>query len=58
MSGRDNLIHVYNSETLLLVCQLAGHSSDVLYCRASGDQDYAISGDTDGLVILWDMQVG
>jgi WD40 repeat protein len=58
VSGRDNMIHVYDTESLLLVCQLAGHASDVLYCQASGDRNYAISGDTDGVVILWDVDAG
>ena len=58
VAGRDNMIHVYDSGTLQLMCQLAGHLSDVLYCRASGDRNYAISGDTDGVVIVWDVDAG
>jgi hypothetical protein len=32
---------------------LEGHGADVMYCRVSGQ--YGISGDTDGDVIVWDV---
>lgn len=53
VAGRDNLISVYDSGTMQLVGMLEGHGADVMYCRVSGQ--YGISGDTDGDVIVWDV---
>ncbi|GAX75027.1 hypothetical protein CEUSTIGMA_g2473.t1 [Chlamydomonas eustigma] len=57
-AGRDNNIYVYDASSLILVCQLQGHNADVMYCKASGDRHMAISGDTDGCVIIWDVDRG
>ncbi|KAG1679114.1 hypothetical protein FOA52_000469 [Chlamydomonas sp. UWO 241] len=54
-SGRDNLIHVYDTATMDPVSSLEGHECDVLFCRVSGDRAYAISGDSDGDVFVWDV---
>ena len=51
-SGRDNLIHVYDAETMDPISILDGHACDVMFCRVSGDRQYAISGDSDGLVFV------
>ena len=51
-SGRDNLIHVFDAETMDPISILDGHACDVMFCRDSGDRQYAISGDSDGLVFV------
>eukprot|EP00798_Chlamydomonas_sp_ICE-L_P019005 gene19005-25590_t len=54
-AGRDDLIHVYSIEEVVLLGMLAGHDSDVMFCRMSGDQKFAISGDNTGFVLVWDV---
>ncbi len=58
MAGRDNSIHVYDASTLVLMYELKGHASDVLFCRASNNCHCAISGDVDGCVMVWDVNCG
>lgn len=53
MSGRDNMIHIFDTSTMEPVSSLSGHACDVLFCRASSDRAYAISGDSDGDVFVW-----
>ena len=58
VTGQDNIIQVYESVSLLFISSLSGHSSGILSCHANSDNNYAISGDTGGAVILWDIEAG
>eukprot|EP00798_Chlamydomonas_sp_ICE-L_P006466 gene6466-3100_t len=45
-AGRDNLIHMYETDSGVLLGELAGHSHDVLFCRMNADGAFAVSADT------------
>lgn len=46
---------VQDSDSLEIIGILSSHTTDVLYCRVSGDQLHAISGDSDGHVFTWNI---
>ncbi|EFJ51236.1 hypothetical protein VOLCADRAFT_88109 [Volvox carteri f. nagariensis] len=52
-AGRDDLIHVWESETGMLRTTLQGHASDVMFCKISDDGEVAVSGDSEGTVLVW-----
>ncbi|KAG2499706.1 hypothetical protein HYH03_002641 [Edaphochlamys debaryana] len=57
-AGRDDRIHVWDSDTGMLRTTLEGHGSDVLFCKIAEDGDVAISGDSEGTVLVWSLTDG
>ncbi|KXZ50265.1 hypothetical protein GPECTOR_17g904 [Gonium pectorale] len=57
-AGRDDLIHVWESDTGMLRTTLQGHASDVMFCKISEEGEVAISGDSEGMVLVWSLADG
>ncbi|GFR49848.1 hypothetical protein Agub_g11948 [Astrephomene gubernaculifera] len=57
-AGRDDLIHVWESDTGMLRTTLVGHASDVMFCKISEEGDVAVSGDSEGTVLVWSLSDG
>ena len=53
-AGRDNLIHVWESETGMLRSTLEGHATDVMHCKVrAGDRQAGEPRSGKGCAVIW-----
>lgn len=56
ISGHDNIIRVYDTNTLLMTSKLVGHNDSISHIALHPKQNFIVSSSLDGAIIFWDIE--